>query len=79
MRGPGAQVDASGRFKSVEELKALFKGAGLTHDKPIVTHCQSGGRASHTYFALMLAGFNHVQNYYDSWQDWGNNPGTPIE
>jgi thiosulfate/3-mercaptopyruvate sulfurtransferase len=66
------------RFKSAPELAKLFKDAGIDLAKPAVTHCQSGGRASVTAFALELMGGRNVGNYYRSWAEWGNAPDTPI-
>jgi thiosulfate/3-mercaptopyruvate sulfurtransferase len=59
-------------------LAKLFKDAGIDLARPAVTHCQSGGRASVTVFALELMGAGDVRNYYRSWAEWGNDPDTPI-
>jgi thiosulfate/3-mercaptopyruvate sulfurtransferase len=66
------------RFKNAEELTKLFKDAGVDLNKPTVTYCQSGGRASVLAFALELMGGRQVRNYYRSWAEWGNDPDTPI-
>lgn len=67
------------RFKSPEELKKLFDEAGIDLNKPLITYCQSGGRASVMAFALELMGAKNVKNYYASWAEWGNADDTPIE
>lgn len=67
------------KFKSAQELTRLFKDAGLDLDKPLVTYCQSGGRASVMAFGLELMGAKDVRNYYKSWTEWGNDPDLPIE
>jgi thiosulfate/3-mercaptopyruvate sulfurtransferase len=72
-------LTADGTFKSAQELRRLYEQAGLTPDKEIVTYCQSGGRASHTLFALRLIGFDKSRNYYGSWQEWSNREDTPVE
>jgi len=72
-------IDETGRFKPVDELKSIFAAAWLKPDKPVTTYCQSGGRASHVLFALKLAGFKNAQNYYASWQEWGNDKAAPIK
>jgi thiosulfate/3-mercaptopyruvate sulfurtransferase len=66
------------RFKSAPELAKLFKDAGIDLARPAVTHCQSGGRASVTAFALELMGARDVRNYYRSWAEWGNADDTPV-
>jgi thiosulfate/3-mercaptopyruvate sulfurtransferase len=67
------------KFKSADELAKLFKDAGIDPDKPVVTYCQSGGRASVMAFGLELMGAKDVRNYYKSWAEWGNDPDLPIE
>jgi thiosulfate/3-mercaptopyruvate sulfurtransferase len=67
------------RFKSPAQLRRLIEGAGIDLDKPTVTYCQSGGRASVLAFALELMGARDVRNYYRSWAEWGNAKDTPVE
>jgi thiosulfate/3-mercaptopyruvate sulfurtransferase len=69
----------SQRFKSAEELAKLFRDKKIDLSQPIVTHCQSGGRAAVMAFALELMGGKDVRNYYKSWSEWGNADDTPIE
>ncbi len=67
------------RFKSPGELRSLFREAGIELAAPIITHCQSGGRASVMVFGLELMGGKDVKNYYRGWSAWGNSETTPIE
>jgi thiosulfate/3-mercaptopyruvate sulfurtransferase len=67
------------RLKSPEELRKLFQDKGIDLEKPVVTHCQSGGRSSVLAFALELMGASDVRNYYRSWAEWGNAEDTPVE
>jgi thiosulfate/3-mercaptopyruvate sulfurtransferase len=66
------------RFKTADQLRALFQKTGIGLEKPTVTHCQSGGRASVMVFAMELMGATEVSNYYASWGEWGNVDDTPI-
>jgi thiosulfate/3-mercaptopyruvate sulfurtransferase len=66
------------KIKSATELQKLFEEHKVDVNKPAITYCQSGGRASVMAFALELMGGNQVQNYYQSWAEWGNDPNTPI-
>jgi thiosulfate/3-mercaptopyruvate sulfurtransferase len=68
----------SQRFKAADELRKLFKEAGIDLDRPTATYCQSGGRASVMAFTLELMGAKDVQVYYRSWSEWGNDPDTPV-
>jgi thiosulfate/3-mercaptopyruvate sulfurtransferase len=65
-------------FLSAKELRSLFEEAGVTPDKEIVTYCQGGVRAAHTYLALKLLGYQRVRMYDASWVEWGNDSLTPV-
>jgi thiosulfate/3-mercaptopyruvate sulfurtransferase len=66
------------RFKSAGELQALLTERHIDVNKPVVTYCQSGGRAAALAFTLELMGGNQVGNYYKSWAEWGNAADTPV-
>jgi len=68
-----------GTYKSGDELKAMYAALGVTPDREVVTYCQGGYRAAHTYLALRLAGFPRVRNYTGSWKEWGDREDLPIE
>jgi thiosulfate/3-mercaptopyruvate sulfurtransferase len=69
-----------GTFKSVDELKQLYGGAGISGDKPIIAYCRIGERSSHTWFVLKyLLGYDNVKNYDGSWTEWGNLVGAAVE
>ena len=67
------------KFKSADELRALFAERKIDLDRPAVTYCQSGGRAAVLAFGLELMGAKDVRNYYKSWAEWGNADDTPIQ
>jgi thiosulfate/3-mercaptopyruvate sulfurtransferase len=72
-------LDATGKFKSNTELKAMYDRAGVTPDKEVYSYCQGGYRAAHSYIALRLLGFARVRNYIGSWKEWGDRTDLPLE
>jgi thiosulfate/3-mercaptopyruvate sulfurtransferase len=75
----GLNLDAAGKFKSPQELRAVFEELGFSPDEEVIAYCQGGYRAAHAYYALRLAGFSKASNYLGSWGEWGNREDLPIE
>jgi thiosulfate/3-mercaptopyruvate sulfurtransferase len=78
---PWAQaVKEDGTFKSIDELKALYQGKGVTPDKDVIAYCRIGERSSHTWFVLKhLLGYQNVKNYDGSWTEYGSMVDVPVE
>jgi thiosulfate/3-mercaptopyruvate sulfurtransferase len=74
-----ANLAPDGTFKSAHDLQAMYGRAGVTADKNVITYCQGGYRAAHTYLALRILGFPRVRNYTGSWKEWGDRDDLPIE
>ena len=72
-------VAPDGRLKPRDQLRALFQSRGADPDAVVITHCQSGGRASVETFALELAGYTRVKHYYCGWKEWGAAAKAPVE
>ncbi len=67
-----------GMFKSETELRAMYSAIGVTPDREVVTYCQGGYRAAHTYLALRILGFSRIRNYTGSWKEWGDREDLPV-
>jgi thiosulfate/3-mercaptopyruvate sulfurtransferase len=70
---------ADGRFRPPSELRAMFESAGVTPDRDVITYCQGGYRAAHTYLALRVLGYPRVRTYTGSWKEWGDREDLPLE
>ncbi|MDT8862928.1 sulfurtransferase [Alkalihalobacillus sp. MEB130] len=65
-------------FKSYRDISSILQEAGVTKEKKIIVYCQKANRASHMYFTLRLMGYPNISVYEGSWEEWGNDPNTPI-
>ncbi|REK22377.1 MAG: sulfurtransferase [Actinobacteria bacterium] len=73
-------ANEDGTFKSVEELRSLYGGKGISGDNKVIAYCRIGERSSHTWFVLSeLLGFDDVANYDGSWTEYGSSVGVPVE
>jgi thiosulfate/3-mercaptopyruvate sulfurtransferase len=72
-------ANEDGTFKSDEELKSLYEGAGVDLSKDIIAYCRIGERSSHSWFVLReLLGVKNVRNYDGSWTEYGSLVGVPV-
>jgi len=71
-------LGADGAFKPAAELRQMYEQAGVTPDREVITYCQGGYRAAHSYLALRLLGYPRVRNYVGSWKEWGDRTDLPI-
>jgi thiosulfate/3-mercaptopyruvate sulfurtransferase len=71
-------VGPDGRFLDEATLRARVDSLGIKAGRPVITYCQSGGRASVNTFVLERLG-SSARNYYLGWADWGNAQNTPVE
>ena len=72
-------LGGDGAFKPAAELEEMYGRAGVTQDREVVSYCQGGYRAAHSYLALRLLGYPKVRNYIGSWKEWGDREDLPIE
>ncbi|MGH8950323.1 MAG: sulfurtransferase [Acidimicrobiia bacterium] len=75
----GKAANEDGTFRTVDELRELYEGAGVTNGE-IIAYCRIGERSSHTWFVLTeLLGHSDVKNYDGSWTEYGSLVNVPVE
>ena len=72
-------LSPDGSFKPPDALRRMYQDAGVTQEREVVTYCQGGYRAAHSYLALRILGYPCVRNYVGSWKEWGDRTDLPIE
>lgn len=72
-------LDDAGKLKSARALTDQYAELGLQPGREVITYCQGGFRAAHTWLVLKMLGYPQVSNYIGSWYEWGRRDGLPIE
>lgn len=65
-------------LRPAAELARLLDDAQIDGSKPIVSHCNGGGRAALAALAAVVAGHENVHVYYLSFADWAADEACPI-
>lgn len=67
----------NGVFKNREKLSKIY--SKIPVNSKVITYCQGGYRAAHTFVALKILGYKKVKMYLGSWGEWGNRLEFPVE
>ena len=65
------------RMLPLDQLQSIYKG--IPKDVRVITHCQTGHRATYTYLVLRALGYQDVAIYHDGWRVYGSDPKLPVE
>lgn len=66
-------------FSSPDTLAALYRNAGVTPNRHVITYCGRGYAGSCGLLALKLLGYEHVRLYDGAWAEWSADPSLPVE
>lgn len=66
-------------LKPAAELRQLLESRGITPDKQVASYCNGGARGALGAFVLRVLGYERGQAYAGSFQQWSNQPDTPVE
>jgi thiosulfate/3-mercaptopyruvate sulfurtransferase len=69
---------ATGRYRPLKEIAALFERQGGLDQEHIVTYCGGGIAASGAAFALAMLGHRNVALYDGSLLEWAGDPSLPM-
>ena len=70
-------LQADGRFKSSQLLRAEFTALGVAPEAAIM-QCGSGATACHNLLAMEVAGLHGAALYAGSWSEWCTDPSRPV-
>jgi len=72
-------LDAQGKFRTPEELRAAFKPlVGSIPAEKVIHQCGSGITACHNLLAMEVAGLKGTRLYSGSWSEWIADPSRPV-
>jgi thiosulfate/3-mercaptopyruvate sulfurtransferase len=74
-----ASLQHNGKFKSTDELAAIFEDKNIILSEEIITSCGSGVTACIVAQAAYSLGASCVKVYDASWSEWGASQTLPIE
>lgn len=73
---------ASGRpftFAARDTLADLYRNAGVTPDREVITYCGRGYAGACGLLALKLLGYERARLYDGCWAEWSADPNLPAE
>jgi thiosulfate/3-mercaptopyruvate sulfurtransferase len=68
-----------GTFRRPEEIRDLFRRAGVSPKRRLVCYDDSGVAACKLAFVLALMGYDNVAVYDGGWTEWGERLDLPVE
>ena len=67
-----------GTYKPVQQIRILYKDAGIMPEDTIIMYCKTSIRAAETYAALYNAGYRNLKIYDGAWLEWSSDKSLPV-
>ena len=68
-----------GTFKSVQNIKLMYRDLDIREEDTVILFCRSGIRATQTLLALYNAGYTNVKLYDGSMLEWTLDESRPVD
>ena len=65
-------------YKPVQQIRILYKDAGIMPEDTVVMFCKSSIRAAQTWAALYNAGYRNLKIYDGAWLEWSSDDSLPV-
>ena len=65
-------------YRPVQQIRILYKDAGIMPEDEIVMFCKSSIRAAQTWAALYNAGYRNLKIYDGAWLEWSADDSLPV-
>lgn len=65
-------------LRPAAEIAQMLDAEGIDGSKPVVSHCNGGGRAALAALAAVVSGRDNVHVYYLSFADWAADESCPV-
>ncbi len=70
--------DLDGTMRSWTEIAKMWQDKGLSAEKEVSFYCGTGWRASETFFAAYLMGWDNISVFDDGWIGWSMDRANPV-
>ncbi len=70
-------IDSTGRYKTPEQIRALFTESGMDTSRTAVSYCHVGQQACLVYVMARFSGYD-ARMYDGSMQEWTRDPEAPL-
>ncbi len=70
---------SDGTYRKIQDIKILYKEAGITPECTAIMYCKTSIRGAQTYLALYNAGYRNLKLYDGAWIEWVLDSKRPVQ